>query len=548
MSLVTLTVTSNGAKVPDTVQVIAVDIHREVNRIPRANLTFVDGDLPKGEFPVSDGSVFELGAEIEIKLRYEGDPGSENSVFKGLVVRHGVEMQSGTGARLNVELKDKAIKLTRPRKSAVFLDSKDSDIISKLIGDAGLSAGTVAATQTSHKEMVQFDCSDWDFMASRADATGLLLVLDDGTVSAKAVDLSGSAKLTLEVGRESVYAFEFEADAATQADQIKSVGWDPKNQVGIESSPAKSVKGEQGNFDGKKLAGEIGFGPTTLTHMAPLVKTELQDWADATLARSRYALTRGRMTTIGVGDIQLLDLVTIKGAGKRFDGKGLVTGLRHRVEDGNWFTDLQFGLSPRPFKLEPDIVQRPAAGLLPGATGLQIGLVSDVSGDPDKEFRIKVKVPALGQDASELWARLASPYAGNATGQVFRPEVGDEVVIGFFAADPRHPVIVGSLHSSKNAPPDDLAKDDQKNETKGIVTKSGIKILWLDSAKHKLSFELPSKATLVLDDDKEVIDISDKHGNKITLDKDGITLKSSKDFIVDASGNVEVKGTKVDLK
>jgi len=397
--------------------------------------------------------------------------------------------------------------------------------------------------------MVQFDCSVWDFMASRADATGLLLVLDGGKISAKAADVSGAAKFALEVGREEVFEFKFEADAATQADQIKSTGWDPKNQAGIDSSPAKTVKGAQGNFDGKKLAGTIGFGPATLMHMAPLVKTELQDWADATLARSRYALIRGRMTILGRGDALLLDLVDIKGAGKRFDGTGLITGLRHRVEAGSWFTDLQFGLSPRPFNLEPDIVRRPAAGLLPGATGLQIGLVVDVSGDPDKEFRIKVQVPALGADAGELWARLASPYAGNSTGQVFRPEVGDEVVIGFFDADPRYPVIVGSLHSSKNAPPDDLAKDDQKNETKGIVTKSGIKILWLDGDKPKLSFELPSKATLLLDDDKEVIDISDKHGNKITLDKNGITLKSSKDFVVDAaSGNVEVKGTKVDLK
>ena len=548
MSVVTVTVLSNGSRIPDTVQLLALDIRREVNRIPRASLTVIDGDLPNGTFPVSDGSVFEPGNEVEIKLRYEGNPGSEHVAFKGIVVSHGVEMSAG-GARLLVELKDKAIKLTRPRKSAIHHDAKDSDVISKLIGNAGLAVGTVQATQTVHKELVQYDCSDWDFMLSRADATGLLMVLDEGTVSAKAAAVSGAARFALEIGREEVFEFEFEADASTQSDQVQGMGWDPKNQVGIESGPGKNVIGKQGNLDGKKLAGAIGFGPSTLMHMAPLLKTELQDWADATLARSRLALIRGRMSIAGRGDAMLLDRVDIKGAGKRFDGTGLVTGLRHRVDSHGWRTDLQFGLSPRGFSLEPDIVQRPAAGLLPGATGLQIGIVVDVSGDPDKEFRVKVQVPALGADQGELWARLALPYAGNTTGAVFRPEVGDEVLIGFFDADPRFPVIVGSLHSSKNAPPDDLAKDDQKNETKGIVTKSGIKILWLDADKPKLSFELPSKATLVLDDDKEVIDISDKHGNKITLDKNGITLKSSKDFIVDAgSGNVEIKGTKVDLK
>jgi uncharacterized protein involved in type VI secretion and phage assembly len=132
---------------------------------------------------------------------------------------------------------------------------------------------------------------------------------------------------------------------------------------------------------------------------------------------------------------------------------------------------------------------------------------------------------------------------------MFRPEVGDEVVVGFFNQDPRHPVILGSLYSSKNAPPDALAEDDKENKAKGIVTASGIKMLWLDGDKPALSFELPSGAKLLLDDGEESILISDKHGNTITLDKNGIAIKSSKDFKVDAgSGNVEIAGTQVDLK
>ena len=56
------------------------------------------------------------------------------------------------------------------------------------------------------------------------------------------------------------------------------------------------------------------------------------------------------------------------------------------------------------------------------------------------------------------------------------------------------------------------------------------------------------KRLCVLDDDKELVSITDKHGNTITMDKDGIKLESGKDLKLTASGNVEIKGAKVDVK
>ena len=42
--------------------------------------------------------------------------------------------------------------------------------------------------------------------------------------------------------------------------------------------------------------------------------------------------------------------------------------------------------------------------------------------------------------------------------------------------------------------------------------------------------------------------LTDQHGNSITMNKDGIELKSAKKFTIDASGDVEIKGSKVDVK
>jgi hypothetical protein len=42
--------------------------------------------------------------------------------------------------------------------------------------------------------------------------------------------------------------------------------------------------------------------------------------------------------------------------------------------------------------------------------------------------------------------------------------------------------------------------------------------------------------------------LEDQHGNSVTLDDKGITLDSSKDLIVKASGDVKFEGTNVALK
>ena len=73
--------------------------------------------------------------------------------------------------------------------------------------------------------------------------------------------------------------------------------------------------------------------------------------------------------------------------------------------------------------------------------------------DPDGEHRVRVKLPLVNNADDGVWARVASLDAGNDRGFFFRPEIGDEVVVGFFDDDPRRPVMLGMLHSSAKAAP-----------------------------------------------------------------------------------------------
>jgi phage protein D len=134
MSIVTTTILSSGKQIDPTNEILSIDITKEANRIPHAQIVLIDGDAAQQRFAISDTDVFKPGAPIEIKLRYEDAPDTEASVFKGLVVAQRVEANA-RGSLLTVELKDTAVKLTLTRKSAVHRDQTDDKIICQIIKD-----------------------------------------------------------------------------------------------------------------------------------------------------------------------------------------------------------------------------------------------------------------------------------------------------------------------------------------------------------------------------------------------------------------------------
>ena len=545
MTVVTVTVLSGGRAVDPAFALVSLDIRRELNRLPTALLVYGDGDAATRTFPVSDSALFNPGSEIEIKARYEGQ-GRDQTLFKGLVVRHAFEADRH-GSLLRIELRDKAVKLTQPRRSAVFAKMSDSDVIGKLARSAGLQA-KVASTPISHESLVQYDCSDWDFLLARIEANGLLLAVTDGALAVAKPQISGAAQISIDYGLSEIFELEFETDAMGQSAGFKAQGWDAKKQVALRVDGAPPPAAAQGRLGSKQAAQKLGFAQATLLHPVAMVNQELKAWADSQALRTGLALVRGRASLPGNGTLALLQIAEIKGVAQCFAGKALVCGLCHRIDSQGWVSDLQFGLPSATGAARADVSAPASAGLLPAVAGLHIGIVAATADDPEGENRVKVTLPGLPDGSGALWARLAMPEAGKGRGWYFWPEPGDEVVLGFFNQDPRQPVILGSLFGSKNAPPAAIVDGSAKNLLRGLVSKKGITIGLVDDAKAKLYLQTPGKNKIVLDDDGELIELSDKHGNKITLDKNGITLKSAKDFKVDASAKVEIKGSKVDLK
>ena len=530
--VVRLTIFSNGAQIDETIKIISVSVNKAINKIPQAKLVLIDGDMPTKDFPVSNSDDFKPGSEIKINAGY-GD--SEDTIFEGIVVKHGIKITGENFSRLVIECRDKAVAMTIGRKNANHIDAKDSETISNLITNYPGLKSEVQATTSQHRELVQYYCTDWDFMLTRAEANGLLVCVDDGTLTVKPPQANATPELKVCYG-DDLIEFHADIDARSQLAEVNSATWDPKEQSVAEENVAPQSLNQQGDLSTADLAKVVDLKSFRLQTPAALEKSDLKDWATAQQVKSGLARIRGRMKFQGSAKAKIGSLIELEGVGNRFNGNVFVSAVAHEIVNGNWVTEVDFGLSPNWFIEESDIIAPPAAGLLPGAEGLQIGVVKKLDEDPDGQFKIQVSVPVLQADKDGVWARLANFYASNEFGAFFIPEIGDEVVIGYLNNDPSNPVVLGSLYSSKLAPPYELTAD---NFTKAIITRSKLKIEF-DDDKKIITVITPGNNKLILSDDQKSILMQDQNGNKLELSEKGITLDSPKDISITAKGKVTV--------
>lgn len=534
----TVAVLIDGTEVSGEFHVLSVYVNRDLNRIPSATIHLQDGEASKATFKASNTDHFIPGKKIEIQLGYRSQ---NDSVFKGIVVKHSIKLRKN-GSQLIVECRDESVKMTAGNKSRYYVDKKDSDIIEEVIGLYGLQKD-IAATQVDLKEVVQYDATDWDFIVCRAEANGLIVKVEDGKIIVAAPATSGQSVLTVQYGA-TLLEFDAEIDARWQSKGITAESWSATDQE-IVSADGKEPNGtNNGNLSVEDLADVIGGDPHTLRHGGKLSQPELQAWADGRLLKERLSKVRGRARFQGFAGVMPDKVIEIEGIGERFEGKLYISGIRHSYAKGNWETDVQLGLGTELFAETFNLNPMPTAGTIPAVSGLQIGIVTALENDPDGEDRIKVKMPLINKDDEGIWARIATLDAGKERGTFFRPEIDDEVVIGFLNDDPRHPIVLGMCHSSAKPAPEP-AKDD--NHHKGYVSREKLKFIF-DDEKKVITLETPGGNKIKLSDDEKGIVLEDQNGNKITLNDSGIKIESSKALEMKASNDVKIEGMNVELK
>ncbi len=527
-SLATFTIHVDGSALARSYRIVSIAVNHELNRISSARITLLDGSAHEEDFPISNEETFAPGKELEILAGFHSD---EQSIYKGIIAKHSLRIRKSSSPLMIIECKDATSKLTVTKKNKYFFDKKDSEIFEEIIDAAGLSHD-VEATDVMHKQLVQYYSTDWDFIVTRAEANGKYCFTDAGTLLIKAPDISQDAKFDVLFG-SSIIEFDAEMDARYQYAGIDSNSWSSADQELKTTQSADPGIEEEGNISSSDLSTIYNASAFVLQHGAGLDENQLQAWADAQFLKSRLAKIRGRVKFRGYDAIKPGEMITLNGVGDKFNGKVFVSGVRHEIQNGIWETDVQFGLSPESFAKQFDINQVPAQGILPAIKGMHIGIVTDLE-DPENEFRVRVKIPSISMDEDGVWSRIATLDAGDTRGTFFRPEINDEVVVGFFDNDPRYPVIIGMLNSSAKAAGISPSND---NHEKGYISRSGMKFIFNDDAKS-IQLETPGGKKIIIDEQNAIISMEDENGNILKLEAAGITMESSGNITLTAGGTL----------
>lgn len=533
----------NGSAINGEYRIVSLYASKSFNKISYAKIVIADGDPSLQDFAISSKEdALVPGSEIEIAIGYHSKAAT---IFKGIIVKHALQATKGTHSSLTIEAKDKAVKLTKGRKSIGFVDQTDTDIIESVAKKCGYSSSDLdlEATTIKHKEMLQYNAIDWDFIVSRAEMNGMLVLTEENKLIIKSPDTYQKEAKEIVYGVD-ILEFRSEIDANDQVNQVKSHSWNYKEQELLDSEESSIQFKESGNLKAADLASALGAGEYDLYHSGNLTKEELKAWSNAQLLKSRLSKTTGVLTLKGITEIKVGQVIKLTGFSKRFNGNVLVTGIRHHYAETIWKTDIQFGLSEQWFFQHNDVIEKPAAGMIPGINGLHVGIVNQLENDPYNEDRVKIKLPLVDMNDG-IWARIASLDAGKDRGAFFRPEINDEVVVGFFNDDPRFPVVLGMLNS--NTKPAPIKAADANNE-KGFITRSNMKLIF-DDEKKIMTLETPKGKKIEINDDDNSLTLSDQNKNKISMTADGISIESAKNIYIKTSGgDVKIEGLNIENK
>lgn len=518
----------------------SIFVTKALNRIGKAIIKFDTGDIDTLSFPESDENTFKPGGDIKISAGYE--KGKEEVLYEGLIVSQSLQLHGNVRPQLVVECRDYTFPATMGRKSTLFQKMSDSDIISDVLKKQGLSV-SVDKTTVKHESLVQYYCSDWDFVRSRAEVCGLVIHSEGKTVQVKKPIVSGGPVFSVGYGKDLI-EFNGSLSASDQFNNIRACAWDFSKQQLVSATASNPAINKQGDMSATDLR-KAGGDELIFQSDAPIQSDYLKIWADAQALRSGLTRYQGDFSFNGHAAAKPGCLISLENMGKRFSGHVYVGGVEHTIERGQWITRVSMGLMPENITDLPDVTAPPASGLLPGIEGLHVGKIKEISDDPMKEYRMLVEIPLLTGNKQSVWARLSTLYATSKSGSFFLPEKGDEVVIGFFNNDPSHPVILGSLFSTKLTAP---YKPESPNDMKAIISREQLKIMF-DEKKKCITITTPGDNTIEISDDAKQIKLSDQHKNEILMNKSGITLQSAKDLTLKAKANIVLDaGMKAEMK
>lgn len=525
-------VLANGLNIIQTLSLTGFEVRACVNQIPTAVLTLREKGTGRNPTPASSSRHFVPGNRIELRA---GTRGSLSTLFNGVVVKLRISAGRDGEPELSVECRHTAFALDRETHARSFTAMRMSEIAEAICSEHAFKLENRMETEIPTPErVVQRWESDWKFLLNCAAVSGFQITFEGETMVLSEPGLTRPVA-NLHHGRN-LLSFDAELDATAQVGSVSASAWNPAIQKPESATSTEPELPHPGNISGQDLAASAGSRYHAISKNSERSKEELQRLSDSALIRSRLRIMTGQAEIHGSAGLQPGQTVQVEGAGDRFNGPVYLSGVTHRLTSGMWITQIAFGLKDT----EIDAPVTLKNGVL---YGLQTGVVTSTE-DPDDDGRVNVRLPMGDTSPDGSWMRIAVPDAGNSRGWHFRPEIGDEVIVGFMDGDPRGGVILGMAHSRKNALPERFRKSPA---SRGYISRDKLELTF-DDENQTIHIATAGGQSVTLSDEPDSLLLADAHGNRIELNIDGITIESTKGLTLKADMDLKIEGMKVNAR
>ena len=253
--------------------------------------------------------------------------------------------------------------------------------------------------------------------------------------------------------------------------------------------------------------------------------TTIREWKENQVSSLVTFQGSGENPGFGVGRV-----VAVQGSqgGKPHDyGRYRLTEVTHSVQADQY---------QNTFVALPDAAKHPPANpQVQAPQGVpELAQVIDVA-DPYRLGRVRARYywpVAQPTDAETGWVRVSTPYSGNGKGQLFVPEVGSQVLMGYEQGLAEFPVVLGNLFHMQN--PQQASYSPPQNHLKGLQTAGGNKFVMDDS--HEAQTILISNSN----NKNTAVTIGFKGDGSITIKSNGPVTVLSPDIKLEAGDKGEI--------
>ena len=275
---------------------------------------------------------FKIGDSIEAKIG-----SGSNLMFKGHITSIEPSFQAEGIASIVVRGLDPVHILGRGRKTRFWEDVKDSDVVSEVGQECGLSVDA-DATEQVQPYIIQRNETNVAFCKRLAARNNFMLRVEESSLLFKKNQYQGASS-SIELGKN-LRSLRMACNSVDQVSQVIVRGWDimtKQEVVGVASSgDVTSIGG--GELGMKAASSAFGDSIAYITDVPVSSQEQATAIAKAELERLARQFVRGTASIQGDDQLRAGVLVEFKGLSSPYDGKYYVMASRHIVSNRTGYT------------------------------------------------------------------------------------------------------------------------------------------------------------------------------------------------------------------